>query len=329
MRIVGLEEHFATREVLDAWLQLPSSQQDLALQPSTRGETGRRLLDLGDERFAAMQATGVDAQVLSLTPPGLQGLPEKTALALQRSSNDFLADVVASSSGRYQGLAVLATSTPKAAADELGRAVRELGLDGAMVYGRTGATQMDHPDYWPIYEAAEALRAPLHLHPQSPPIAVREAYYDGFAPATAAGFATAGIGWHYETAVQLVRMLLAGVFDRFPDLQVIVGHWGEVVLFYLERVQQLAERAGVAHSLQHYVRQNLHLAPSGMLSRRYLRWALEVAGPDRLLFSTDYPFEAASQMGARTFLEYADLDGQARTGIASGNWERLRTGIRR
>ena len=167
MRIVGLEEHFATREVLDAWQQLPSSEQDLALQPFTHGETARRLLDLGDERLAAMQATGVDVQVLSLTPPGLQGLPEKTALALQRSSNDFLADVLASSSGRYQGLAVLATSTPKADADELGRAVRELGLDGAMVYGRTGATQMDHQDYWPIYEAAEDLRAPLHLHPQA------------------------------------------------------------------------------------------------------------------------------------------------------------------
>ena len=124
-------------------------------------------------------------------------------------------------------------------------------------------------------------------------------------------------------------MLLGGVFDRFPDLQVIVGHWGEVVLFYLERVQQLAERAGVAHPLQHYVRRNLHFAPSGMLSPRYLRWALEVAGADRLMFSTDYPFEAASQAGARAFLEHADLDDQARTGIASGNWERLRTGIRR
>ena len=328
MKITGLEEHFALREVLDAWSALPPGQRDLAFTPSTQGETGRRLLDLGEERLAAMDATGLDVQVLSLNPPGVQGLPGSSAVELQRLANDRLAEHVAHRPDRFQGLAALAAATPTAAA-ELDRAVRQLGLDGAMVYGRTGTTTMDAQDYWPLYEAAEALRAPLHLHPQSPPVPVREAYYSGFTAQTDAGLATAGLGWHYETGVQLVRMMLAGVFDRFPRLQVIVGHWGEVALFYLERVQQLALRAGVAEPLEHYVRTNLHIAPSGMLSDRYLRWASEVVGADRLLFSTDYPFEPASTAGARAFLSDASLPQPARVAMASGNWDRLRADIRR
>jgi len=329
MRIVGLEEHFVTAEVLEAWRALDPQWQDIALKPSAEGASARRLAELGGERFAAMDETGLDVQVLSLTTPGVQNLAPADAVALQRASNDLLADTVRAHPDRLQGLATLATPAPAEAAHELERTVTGLGLNGAMLSGRTRERNLDHPDFWPIFEAAAALKAPLYLHPQSPPPTVRAAYYHGFDDSMDAAFATYGIGWHYDTGVQLVRLILSGVLDRFPDLQVIVGHWGEVVLFYLDRIEKLARAAKLARPVSDYVRSNVLVTPSGIFSQRYLRWAIEIVGVERILFSTDYPFEFAPQGGARRFLDKADLTDGDRENIASGNWDRLCTGIRR
>lgn len=329
MKLVGLEEHFVTADVVQAWEGLESRWQDLALAASTGGENGRRLSEIGPERFAAMEDVGLDVQVLSLTTPGLQNLEVRDAVRLQAAANDALADAVRRHPDRLQGLAALATPSPADAARELERAVKELGLHGAMLFGRTRERFLDHPDFWPIFEAAESLNAPLHLHPQSPPPEVRAAYYSGFSPPVDAALATHRLGWHYETGVQLVRLIASGVFDRFPNLQVIVGHWGEVVLFYLERIELLGMFAGLPRPLSDYVRENVLVAPGGIFSQRYLRWATEVVGTERILFSTDYPFESAPDGGARRFLEEADLSDDDRTRIASGNWERLCAGIRR
>jgi uncharacterized protein len=170
------------------------------------------------------------------------------AVALQVASNDRLAETVRAHPGRLQGLATLATPAPGAAARELERAVTTLGLNGAMLFGRTRERNLDHPDFWPIFEAAAALNAPLYLHPQSPLPAVRAALYGGLDDTVSSAFATHGIGWYYETGVQLLRLILGGVFDRFPGLQVIVGHWGELVLFYLDHLDVFATEAKPARS---------------------------------------------------------------------------------
>ena len=155
---------------------------------------------------------------------------------------------------------------------------------------------------------------------------MREAIYGGLGEATDAAFATFGLGWHYETGVQLLRMVLAGVFDRFPDLQLIPGHWGEVVLFYLERIENLSRVAkGLAHPVSHYVRHNLVVTPSGMFSQSYLQRTIEILGVDRILFSTDYPFRYAPEGGARRFLDEAAVSDGDKAKIAHGNWAR-RTG---
>ena len=323
MRIIGLEEHFVTADVLEAWRALDPQWRDLALKLSSEGETGRRLAELGDERLDAMEDAGLDVQVMSLTTPGVQNLAPGDAVALQSASNDLLAETVRAHPDRLQGLATLATPAPDEAARELERAVTRLGLNGAMLFGHTRERNLDCPDFWPIFEAAAALKAPLYLHPQSPPPTVRAAYYSGFGDSVDAAFATHGIGWHYDTGVQLLRLILSGVFDRFPDLQVIVGHWGEVVLFYLERIEQLARAAKLARPISEYVRSNVLVTPGGIFSQRYLRWTTEVVGVDRILFATDYPFELAPEGGARRFLEEADLSNADREKIASGNWELL------
>jgi predicted TIM-barrel fold metal-dependent hydrolase len=329
MKIVGLEEHFVTPDVLAAWRRLEPRWQDVALNHSNGGEMGARLAELGDARIAAMDESGVDVQVLSLTAPGLQSLEPQEAVALQTASNDLLADVVARRPDRFEGFATLATPNPSAAAQELERAVTKLGLNGAMLFGRTRDRNLDHRDNWAIFEAASALRAPLYIHPQSPVPAVREAIYGGLGEATDAALATFGLGWHYETGVQILRLVLAGVFDRFPDLQLITGHWGEVVLFYLDRIDSLAGPASLEKPVSHYFRQHVSVTPSGVWSERYLRWALEVLGPERIMFSTDYPYRFTPNGGARSFLLKAELADADRAAIAHGNWERLVGDIRR
>lgn len=329
MKTIGLEEHFVTSDVVRAWRALDPRLQDLAILPSTEGESARRLSELDGSRFTAMDETGLDVQVLSLSTPGVQNLERADAVALQTATNDIVADTVRAHPGRLEGFATLATPDPLAAADELERAVTKLGLHGAMVFGRTRERSLDHPDFRPVFEAAEALRAPLYLHPLSPPPEVRAAYFHGLGDATDAAMATFGFGWHYDTGVHLLRLILAGVFDRYPGLQVIVGHWGEAVLFYLERIQKIPATAKLHRPLAGYFQDNIHITPSGMLSTRYLRWATEIVGADRIMLATDYPFENASRGGTRRFLEEADLSDTDRRNIGSENWSRLRAGIRR
>jgi len=329
VKIVGLEEHYATPEVVRAWQGLDAKWQDSATKFSVEAELGRRLQSLGDERLAVMDDAGVDTQVLSLTSPGLFNLDAADAVALQSVCNDTAADAVARHPDRLRGFATLAPQRPDAAAAELERAVRNLGFDGALIFNRVRECSIDHADFWPLFEAAEALGAPLYLHPQTPPQAVRNAYYAGFDDVVDGAFATHGIGWHYDAGVGLLRLILAGVFDRFPELQVILGHWGELVLFYLERIDRLTPIAGLARPISDYVRSNVYLTPGGVFSQRYLRWALEVVGVDRIMFAADYPFAPTDGAVARGSLDEGDLTDTDREKIASGNWDRLSAGIRR
>ena len=318
-----------TADVVAAWQKLEPRWRDLALTPSTQGESGRRLAEIGDERLAAMDAGGSDVQVLSLTAPGLQNLEPADAIALQRTVNDLLADTVRDRPDRFQAFATLATPAPEAAATELERAVTRLGLAGAMVFGRTRDHHLDAPEFRPLLETAAALRAPLYIHPQSPPTTVREAYYAGLGDQLDAALATHGIGWHYDCGVEVLRLILAGVFDRFPDLQVIVGHWGELMMFFLDRIDtNLTELAGLDRPVSDYLRTNVFVTPSGILSHKYLRWAVETIGAERIPFAADYPFVPLTT-GARTYLDTAPLEPADRAAIGSANWERIHTRIQR
>ena len=329
MKLVGLEEHFATPELMGAWQALEPQWRDVGIASSPDDDLGRRLVDLDGERIAAMDETGLDVSVVSMTTPGLQNLDPRDAVALQGGCNDTLADAVRRHPDRLQGFASLATPAPDAAAAELERAVRQLGFNGAMLYGRTRDRNLDHQDFWPIFEAAEALNAPLYLHPQPPPPAVRTAYYSGFGDEVDAALATHGYGWHYDAGLQLLRLILGGVLDRFPNLQLILGHWGEVMMFYLERIDRLTGIANLERPVSEYVRSNVFITPGGVFSQRYLQWTLDVVGVDRILFASDYPYVMVPDGGSRRFLEEAQISETDREKIASGNWEKLCAGIRR
>ena len=175
----------------------------------------------------------------------------------------------------------------------------------------------------PIFQSAESLRAPILLHPRAPEMAVRSAYYSGFNPELDAAFATYGLGWHYDAGVQFLRLVLSGTFDRMPGLQVILGHWGELVLFYAERLAAMDRVSGLAHPIATRRRRNLHVTASGMFSPTYLRRSVEIVGADRILFSTDYPYQYRLGGDARRFLEQAPLTEDDKRKFAHGNWERL------
>jgi predicted TIM-barrel fold metal-dependent hydrolase len=327
VKLIAIEEHFLTEEIRTAWAA--SAVQEAAVASFDRGEIGQRLDDLGQGRLALMDASGIDVQVLSVTTPALHNLEPEQSVMLARRTNDLLAATIAQHPTRFQGFATLPMPAPAEAARELERAVTALGLAGAMLCGRTRDKNLDHADFLPMFEVAARLGVPLYIHPQLPQQAVRSALYAGFGDAVDTAFAAFALGWHYEAGIQFVRLMLAGVFDKFPDLQIVLGHWGEVVLFYIERLKGLERVAKLQRSVTEYMQQNLYVTPSGMWSQPYLQRTLEIVSPERLLFSADYPYQYRSPDAPRTFLNEAALSPEQKEMFAHGNWERLMSGVRR
>lgn len=323
MRIIAIEEHILPAWVGDAWATVPGADDGtLGLNP---GVIGERLADLGPGRIALMDETGVDVQVLSLTAPGLNNLgPHGVDLA--RRVNDLIAETVAAHPDRFQSLAVLPFADGDAAATELARAVGDLGAKGAILFGRVGTRGLDDPLFAPTFATAADLRVPLMIHPQIAPAPVCDALYTGFAPPVSLALSTFAIGWHYEAGMQFVRMVLAGVFDRHPGLQVILPHWGELVLFYLERLTMLDRVAGLPRPFVDYVRDHCYLTASGMFSAEYLARAVAIVGPDRILFSTDYPYQYRPGGDARAFAEGLSITAAEKAAFAAVNWDRLTDG---
>ena len=329
MKIVGLEEHMATPEVLAAWRTQAPLMDDLMMQWTVDGDAADPLLDLGDKRLHAMDAAGVDLAVLSLTTPGLQALPAKEAVALQGPTNDVIADAIRRHPNRFQGFATLATGDHAAAVRELGRTVTDLGFNGIMLHAVSGENFVDEQQFWGIFEAAAHHRVPIYLHPGITIDSVSAAYYRGFGNPTDGIFASGAPGWHYQTGVVLLRMILSGLFDKYPELQIILGHWGEVVLFYLDRIALLDGVSGLARPIAEYFTSNVLVTPGGLTSQQYLRWSTDVVGTDRILHATDYPFNSTGDLFARSFLQQAPIPQADRDAIASGNWDRIISGIHR
>ena len=321
MKLIAIEEHYLTADVRAAWDAIGLAATDPSVAVHSE-DIERRLLDLVDERLALMDETGVDIQVLSLTTPALHDLGPG-GVDLARRANDAVAAAIARRPDRFQAFAALPMSMPEEAALELERCVKALGFKSAMLCGRAGDRNLDHPDLRTVFEHAAALGTPIFLHPRTPAPAVRSAYYSGFSPEVDAAFAMYGLGWHYDAGIQFVRLVLAGTFDRLPSLQVILGHWGEVVLFYAERLSAMDSVAGLEQPIKSYLRRNLYVTSSGMFVPDYLARAASIVGKERLLFSTDFPYQYRHGGDARRFVAECGLNEADRAAFAHGNWLRL------
>lgn len=307
MTLIAIEEHWILPDLTTALGALPEHSRDDSLAFNNMGDHQERLQDLGAGRIATMDAQGIDVSVLALTPPGTHPLPPEEAVALSRTANDLAAAAVDDSPSRFRALCTLPMSSPGDVAGELERAAGA-GHVGAMVYGRTGDRALDDPVYDDFFATASGLGLPVFIHPQLPSPAVRAASYRGFDPLTELGLATFGWGWHLDAATAALRLIVRGTFDRHPELQVVLGHWGEMLLFWLDRTEGLSRVAGLQRSISECVRTNFFITASGMLDPAKLQHALAVTSIDRLMFSTDYPFQHPTRDDIASFLGHFSSD---------------------
>jgi predicted TIM-barrel fold metal-dependent hydrolase len=322
MRTITLEEHFATAAFLDG------PGRDLKEQAEKFNNARAKkvipeLCDLGDKRIAAMDAAGIDLQIVSLTAPGVEQLEKADALALVRDTNDFLAAAIKKNPKRIGGFAVLPTGEPDKAVLELERRVREQKFAGAVINGHHRGRYLDDKFFWPILESAEKLGVPIYLHPTKPPQPVIDASFGGFSPLVTEMFSGPAWGWHIETAVHLIRLILGGAFDRYPKLQIIIGHLGEGLAAMFRRVDVMVpEVTKLKRPIGAYLRDNVHYTISGFnFPATFLALLLELGGVERIMFSADHPYQ--SMADARAFLQQLPVSAADRERIAHGNAEKL------
>jgi hypothetical protein len=250
-----------------------------------------------------MDEARIDFQVLSLAAMGFDALDAASATPLAREINDELADAVRTHSTRLGGFATLALKDPATAAIELERCITRLGFYGALLNGTTGGLFLDDPRFLPVFEAAAHLSVPIYLHPAPPPEPVGRAYFSGLPGETGHLLSIAGWGWHAETGLHTLRLILSGLFDRLPSLQLIIGHMGEGLPYALARSSGILSHAAphLRQPVAAYFHSNIHITTSGYFTQPPLRCAIEVVGIDRLLFSVDYPFSPNTR--GRAFLD--------------------------
>ena len=315
IRKIALEEHFMAPDFVDYW-----ASTFVNISPDLSGKALGALSDFGDRRIEDMDANGIEFAVLGLAGPGVQierdaGLAERRA----REVNDFLAEKIALRPKRYGGLAHLAMQTPKAAADELERCVRDLGFSGAMINGTTNGVYLDDDRYEIFWERAAALKAPVYIHPNNP--ADHPAMFEGHSELWGPVWS-----WGVETATHALRLVFAGVFERHPGATLILGHMGEAIPFQLWRLDsrwEIANRQGrtLARLPSEYIRENIMVTTSGVCSPEPLHCALDALGEGSVMFSADYPFERTAE--ASHFIESADISDNLRQRICWDNAKRI------
>ena len=317
MRTITLEEHFVTQDFLNATGRYLG---DIA-QPE---QLQAQLLDLGPMRLAAMDEAEIDLQILSLAAIGFDALPPDTATSLAHDSNDELAAAIRANPTRFAGFASLGLRQPEKAAEELTRCVSQLGFKGAMLDGTVDGLFLDDQRFTPVFEAAVALDVPIYLHPAPPPESVQKAYFSGLPGQLGQLLSIAGWGWHAETGLHLLRLIVSGLFERLPKLQVIVGHMGEGVPYAIARSSGiLSPAAKLPHTVAEYLKRNVSITTSGYFTAEPFRCAREVVGLDRLMFSVDYPFSPNTR--GRSFLTTItqEMSEDEMQKLTHGNAERL------
>jgi len=320
MRTVALEEHFSVpalsqriaKEVISARGYRPRNLSPGAPNPA------ELLPDLADNRLKGMDEAGITVQVLSYNGAGPDLVPGPDGVAMARAINDHLAAAVARHPQRFAGFAALPMQSPDACAAELARAVKELGFVGAMIHGTTEGRFLDHSSFDGLLASAAELDVPIYIHPHIPPAPVRQAYFSDLPAGPSRVLETAGWGWHSETAVHVLRMVVAGTFDRHPKLKIIVGHMGEMMPVMMARFDAVFQ-----HDIGHLKRpvgrtilDQVWITTSGIFDQPSFIAALQTFGIDRIMFSVDYPF--APNLAGRKFLDNVALAPADQAKLAHG-----------
>lgn len=325
MKKIAIEEAFAVRGVENFTPQL------LKLREFRQNE--EKLHDLSELRLRAMDEGEIEISVVSATSPSIQGISDPEAQAeTARAWNDYLAESIEANKKRLRAFACLPMRDTDSAIDELRRAVKELGFVGAMIngYDNSGNTEpiyYDAPEYLEFWKAAEDLGVPVYIHPRPVPDD-RETTYKPYAELKSASW-----GFHIETAEHVLRLILSGLFDKVPNLRIILGHMGEMLPFWCWRIDHRIQREGwdgetAAQngrprnlSVTEYIKRNVYCTTSGFFYTPALDYVLKVSGPERIMYSVDYPYEDPAEANKWfSTLEYAPEILQA---IAYDNAKKL------
>lgn len=334
IRRIATEEAFSIPEVAKALrgvARSPSQSADMILvkriydappnDKSAMGVMMSRLIDLEDERLRDMDENDVDIQLLSLTAPGVQMFDADTATELAELANDRLAEVIRRHPARFAGLAAFAPQSPKRAVREMERAIRKLKLNGFILNSHTNSEYLDDPKYFPFLEAAEDLDACIYIHPR--------AASDGLAaPFREYGLDSAQWGYGVEVSTHAVRMIVSGLFDRFPKLKICIGHMGEGVHFWFWRLDYMnkhAQSRGSAPKLKltpsEYFKRNFVITTSGQESPLALDYSIKALGIDNVMWAIDYPYQPSAP--AVKFMDTAPVTEAEREKLYHGNAERI------
>ena len=312
IRKIALEEHMLCPGFEEYWYPTVAN-----VPAARRAELEAALFDLGEQRLQAMDAAGIARAILSISGPGVQVERDTpTAIRKAQAANDYLADKIAQHPDRYSGFAHLALQDGRAAAAELTRCVRDLGFKGALINGHTHGIYLDDPSLAPLWEQAQDLQTILYLHPGDPETTM---------PVLAGHpeLRRATWEWTVETGSHALRLVFGGLFDRFPGAKLVLGHLGETLPYLLWRFDSRARLYGVKlrREPSAYIRANLLVTTSGMFSREPLICALDALGDDRVMFSTDHPFESMEEAGR--FIDDVKISHDRRTKIAHTNAKRV------
>jgi 2,3-dihydroxybenzoate decarboxylase len=265
---------------------------------ASQAERPRMLLEriqkIDESRIADMDASGIDMQLLLLTAPGVQVMKKDTAVAMAAMSNDRVAEAVRKWPTRFQALAAVAPQDPAAAAKELERAVKTLGLKGAVINSHTQGEWLDNEKFWDIFAAAEALNVPIYIHPSGPPKQMIQPFLER-------GLEGAVFGFGVEVALHVLRIIVAGAFDRFPKLKLVIGHTGEGLPFWFYRLdymhgasvraQRYASQKPLKRKVSEYIRENVYVTNSGVAWEPSIMMCHKVMGADHVLYAMDYPYQ--------------------------------------
>lgn len=317
---IALEEHFAIDEtILDSAGFVPD-----AYWPELKA----RLSLNSQRRLQEMDLHGIQTMILSLNAPAIQGIADPVkALRLARRANDLLAEEVARHPGRLLAFAALPMQSPQEAAIELKRCVKELGFVGALVNGFSqvndveGPVYYDLPQYRPFWAMVEQLDVPFYLHPRNP-LRADTGIYNGhpwlMGPTWAFG---------QETAVHALRLMASGLFDEYPKLKIILGHLGEGLPYSMWRVDnrnawiESKPNYPAKKPLGEYFCNNFYITTSGNFRTQSLIDAILEIGSDRIMFSSDWPFESVSH--AALWFDNASISESDRLKIGRGNAKKL------
>ncbi len=323
MRVVTLEEHislpqFDSRISTEAKIKRGWPAEKSA---SPMNRVKHQLEEVGEERVRDMDDNGITMQVLSVTAPGGDILEPEEAVDYAYDYNNAIAKIITKYPERFAAFAVLPSTSPDQAADELERAVTTLGFVGTMINGTTSDKFLDNEQFAPILSKAEHFDVPIYIHPNLPVKAVNDVYYNSLPDSLGFTLSIAGWGWHSETAIHILRMILAGTFDKYPKLKIIIGHMGEMLPMMMARIDNIYKDSGLKRTISEVLKNNVWITTSGLFTQPPFNLALETFGIERILFSVDYPY--SPNEAGKKFLDEMNVSAQDKEKITHSNADKL------